>query len=172
MRSQGPGKLKQRADEEAAAGRLWRAKELLRGAITAYDPELFEAFGRILLQMHDLKEAGKWLFLSGSRQPEYGEAIATFLAWCGGRGARKLYGSFPGCGRLPFVRQYPEPLATELRTLGIPQEVPEDWGSLRDGTLDGKALVGCLACGLAVGACVIVGAVVILRWSLSLLGVR
>jgi len=171
MISRVAGKLKQQADAEVAAGRLWRAKEVLRNAITSYDADLFESYGRILLQMQDLKEAGKWLFLSGRRQPEYGEAIATFLEWCGSRGAQKLYGSFPGCARLRFVREYPETLAVELQALGVPPEIPSSWGPRQEIPLQGKTLVGCVVVVCFLIASLIVGGVVIVGWLWSWVGI-
>jgi hypothetical protein len=61
-----------RVNNEVRAGRLWRAKEILQGSICReYDLRIFERYGQILLLMRDNLEAGKYLFLSGSRKPEY-----------------------------------------------------------------------------------------------------
>jgi hypothetical protein len=115
-------KLRKAAAEEAASGRLWRAKELLQQAASrGYDAELFEQLGVVLLRMYDTLEAGKWLFLSGRRIPEYGEAIATFLERHGSHSGKRLYASFPPSARLGGPEEYPEPLATELATLGVPR---------------------------------------------------
>ena len=71
----------EKAEKEIAQGNLWRAKEILQGSIpnAGYNVELFEKLGIVLLKMGDLPEAGKFLFLSGIRKPEYGQAIGIFL---------------------------------------------------------------------------------------------
>ena len=57
------------AEREMSNGNLWRAKEIL------HKSEIYEKLGNVLLQMSDLAEAGKYLFLSGVRKPEYEKAI-------------------------------------------------------------------------------------------------
>jgi hypothetical protein len=70
-----------RVSREIAAKRLWRAKEILQGALSTfgYDTDLYEQYGQLLLLMGDDVEAGKYFFLSGVRKPEYREAIALFV---------------------------------------------------------------------------------------------
>ena len=70
----------ERVDAELAAGRLWRAKEILRGRIAggAVAPAVLERYGQLLEQTGDRLEAGKYLFLSGVRRSEYKPAIDVF----------------------------------------------------------------------------------------------
>ena len=69
-----------KARAEAEAGRLWRAKEILRGnlATHGYNCELFKEYGLLLLQLNEVAEAGKYLFLSGARNEETEESIDIF----------------------------------------------------------------------------------------------
>lgn len=83
------------AERELAQGRLWRAKEVLQGAISnGYDRELFERLGLVLLRMGDLCEAGRYLFLSGRREAAYQESIGLFLSRHQ-RNPRALFAAFP-----------------------------------------------------------------------------
>ena len=56
-----------RLEGEIARGRLWRAKEILRGRLShaKYDCELFARYAAIFEAMHDDDEAGRFYFLSG-----------------------------------------------------------------------------------------------------------
>lgn len=105
-------------DHELAAGRLWRAKEILQGRLPSagYDTCLYERYGTILLQMGDMKEAGKYLFFSGIRKPAYEQAIGIFI----GRHAKSintLYGSFPAAVRGAAPSSYPACVLDELQAL-------------------------------------------------------
>ena len=66
---------------EYKKGQLWRAKEILRGHIAnKYDPKEYLAYGKILYELHDLYEAGKYLFAGGeSIDGKYKDAINLFL---------------------------------------------------------------------------------------------
>jgi len=110
------------ADLELVAGRPWRAKEILQGSIpnAGYDCELFEKLGLVLLEMGDLREAGRYLFLSGRREPAYAEAIRTFLVRHQ-KNPRALYASFPRVAKLVVLAGYAEPLRGELKQLGFPE---------------------------------------------------
>lgn len=61
---------------------LWRVKQQLQGRLSSarFKPEVMEEYGRLLLSMGDDLEAGRMLFASGARKPEYSEAIALFLS--------------------------------------------------------------------------------------------
>ncbi|HWA25301.1 MAG TPA: hypothetical protein VG734_06555 [Lacunisphaera sp.] len=111
-----------RAAQEAAAGRLWRAKEILAGRIAAlgYSTERFAAYGRILAQMNDTKEAGKYLFLSGLATPEEAPVVEVFVRLLRGRPAPWIYSQFPGAARKNSLAAYPVRVQTELAQLGFP----------------------------------------------------
>src|SRR5262249_41065091 len=107
----------QRAEQESRAGRLWRAKEILSGFIpnVGYCPKTFATYGRILLQMHDLKEAGKYLFLSGLAADEENEAVELFLQNLRGKPCGWIFSQFPGAGRKETLADYPERVQEELK---------------------------------------------------------
>lgn len=69
-------------DQAIAERKLWRAKEILQGRLTshAFDPIVLRRYGEVLLAMDDKIEAGRYLFCSGFRAPEYSEAIGLFLS--------------------------------------------------------------------------------------------
>lgn len=60
-------RFKQRLNAELEKGKIWRAKEMLRGRIgqPLYDTELYAEYGKLLFQVEDYYEAGKFLFLGG-----------------------------------------------------------------------------------------------------------
>ncbi len=103
----------QRVDEAIERDEIWRAKEILRGAIrsSGYDVELYERYGRLLLDVQEKLEAGKYLFLSRSRRPEYESAIELYLSRV--RDDR-LYYSFPRSARLREISDYPASIQTDL----------------------------------------------------------
>jgi len=109
-------KTLEKAQAEIKAGRLWRAKEILRGAVgqREYDVELYRRYGELLLTLGDLPEAGKYLFLSGSTAADHQEAIALFLGRWGQNGPNLLYSRFPSRARLASVRDYPHPVRQVL----------------------------------------------------------
>ena len=87
----------QHVREALDAGKLWRAKEILRGRIGSlpFTPDLYEQYGVVLLAMQDELQAGKYLFLSGRRRAEYDNAIDIYLTRHGTRGGAALASSFP-----------------------------------------------------------------------------
>ena len=113
-----------RAAKEAAAGRLWRAKEILAGSIGShgYTPERFAAYGRLLARMQDTKEAGKYLFLSGLATVDEVPAVEVFLASVRGRPRQWIYAQFPGAARRGPLVAYPDRVREELRRLGFPDD--------------------------------------------------
>ena len=137
------------ADKELAQGRLWRAKEILQSTIpnAGYDPELFERLGLVLLKMGDLREAGRYLFLSGRRESEYEESIGLFLARYQ-TNPRTLYATFPRVAKLAARTDYPEPLTGELKQLGFPDLLREK-GQTTLMSSDSSPLLGALGWGLA-----------------------
>ena len=110
-----------RANAEFAAGRAWRAKEILRGNIAAgrVEPEILETYGRLLGRLGDRVEAGKYLFLSGMRKPEYAEAISLFTQRHARRGGHDLVAQLPTAVRLRPFAALPETVQRELQALGV-----------------------------------------------------
>lgn len=109
-----------KVDEALAAGRVWRAKEILQGRLrhSPYDQDLYRRYGEVLLEMKDLPEAGRYLFLSGVRDSVYTEAIQAFLERHG-RSAASLHDAFPSCMKGPGVSNVPACLWEEVGQRGI-----------------------------------------------------
>ena len=164
----------ERVDAEVAEGRLWRAKEILQGNIRTlgYDAELFERYGRVLLAMGDVVEAGKYLFLSARRKPDYEEPIALYLSRHTRRDPRNLLGTFPRVSRLPRLADYPDAVRQTLEGLAISDETlasAPHYTWERGGSIWTKlgCALGCVLC-LAVlaflGACVLAGLPAVVEW--------
>lgn len=120
--------LYERVDAEVSEGRLWRAKEILQGNMgwLGYDLDLFEKYGQVLLEMGDTIEAGKFLFLSGRRVPEYEEAIDLYLARYKRKDALNLPAAFPRVARRSRLADYPPAVQQELRGAGIAEAALAD----------------------------------------------
>jgi hypothetical protein len=136
------GDALKRARLEISNGNLWRAKEILQGAVghPPFRPEIYEQFGILLLEMRDLAEAGKFLFLSGARKPEYEAAIQIFLKKHEGRPNRLLH-SFPRAARLGSLSDYPMMVGKELARLGLKDPLKDEHGrpfDPADRTPDGR----------------------------------
>ncbi len=60
---------------------IWRAKEILQGHIRqAYRPDEYLAYGKLLFELKDYYEAGKYLLAGGAQiNGKYHEAIEIFL---------------------------------------------------------------------------------------------
>lgn len=152
-----------RIDTEIAAGRPWRAKEIVRGTISNAwpEPDVLERYGRLLLDLGDELEAGKYLWLSGMRSPAYEKAVALFLARQGRHGRGVLLAQLPkSFRRLPFD-QLPIELRGQLRARGIGAgdfgvkrgRVPLRGSRWKDWTAAalGLGLLACLIVGVGVG---------------------
>ena len=129
-------------------GNYWRAKEVLQGRITnsGYSVELFRMLGEVLLIMHDTLNAGKYLFLSGVRKPEYSEAISLYLSRYSKKNIGHIFYTFPVGIRKISPDDYPEAVIHELDALGftfpelrqlVERHVPDEAGG-------GAFAVGCL----------------------------
>ena len=107
---------------ELERGRLWRAKEILRGRVgeKAFDPALYEQYGAVLLAMQDELQAGRYLFLSGARRPEYEVAIATYLERHDTGHWRRLVGSFTNRVKARTPNQLPPAVREHLLAKGYP----------------------------------------------------
>lgn len=112
-----------RVEKALSEGKLWKAKEILQGNVgtTKFDPALYEQYGLVLLEMGDLVEAGKYLFLAGKSRPEYVEAVDLYLSRHAKNGWRNLYGTFPAWAKLLDLSEYPESVGHELRRLRYPE---------------------------------------------------
>lgn len=115
------GPLIDRLEAEIAAGRRWKARELFQGRIGSEwpGPAACERYGVLLAELEDRVEAGKFLFLSGVRRPEYEDHISLFLSRHGRSGPRNLAAQFPKSFRRQRFVDLPAQLQTELIALGV-----------------------------------------------------
>ena len=113
--------LLERIDAEVAAGRAWKAKEILGGHVGSAWPgeTVSERYGVLLADLGDQVNAGKFLFLSGIRKPEYEDHIALFLSRHGRSGPENLIAQFPKSFRRLQYRDLPPHLQIELNALGV-----------------------------------------------------
>ena len=135
--------LYQRVDEAIERGETWRAKEILRGNVGSgsYDSQLYERYGKLLLDLGELVEAGKYLFLSGRRHPEYDEAIEVYLSCHPESRPELLFRSFPLRARFRELHRYPLEVRRALEERACPNTSPTWTGSgPRDG---GGSGIGC-----------------------------
>jgi hypothetical protein len=134
----------ERVRSELARGNLWRAREILQGSLEnfGYNLELYEEYGKVLLRMGDLPAAGKFLFLSGARTPEYDNAIGLYLKRHKSSPAQ-LFKSFPRTARLIVLSTYPTAVEHDLRELGLPNNLSLFPGVVvHDHVEDDKSWVG------------------------------
>ena len=120
--------LYQRVDEAVEKGEVWRAKEILRGNIASgsYDSQLYERYGMLLMELGELVEAGKYLFLSGRRSPEYARAIEVYLSRYPADRPEVLYHSFPSAARFgEQLSRYPLEVRRTLQERGLPEYFEE-----------------------------------------------
>ncbi len=113
--------LYDRVDDAIQRGEVWRAKEILRGNIRlrGYDVVLYEQYGKLLLAIGEMSEAGKYLFLSGRRSPEYEQAISVYLERHMPN-PEHMYFSFPRAARLNDIDEYPEEVRRTLESIDFP----------------------------------------------------
>ena len=137
--------LYQRVDEAVEKGEVWRAKEILRGNIASgsYDSELYERYGLLLTELGELVEAGKYLFLSGRRSPEYARAIDVYLSRYPADRPEVLYHSFPSAARFSEqLSRYPLEVRRTLQKRGLPEYLEElhrkrlEWHRQRKRTIE------------------------------------
>ena len=160
-----------RIDTEVAAGRAWRAKEIVGSSLSQawLHPEVVERYGQLLLTLGDEMEAGKYLWLSGVRTAAYEPAIALFLHRHRRHGRAALLGQLPRSFRRLAFNQLPTELRRELSSLGIRES---DFGGarMRFAATARSRWMGRIAAIIALGflVCLIVGAGVgfraIVRW--------
>ncbi|WP_438480367.1 DUF6584 family protein [Oleiharenicola lentus] len=114
-----------RASAAVTSGKLWRAKEILAGHIgsTGYTPELFAAYGKVLAQMNDSKEAGKYLLLSGLENDEDKAAIELYVSSVREKPYTWIRSQFPSSARNLSSEKYPQSVYSQLRELGFPEHL-------------------------------------------------
>jgi hypothetical protein len=158
----------ERAELEISNGNLWRAKEILQGSVghSGYKVEIYEKLGVVLLEMRDLAEAGKYLFLSGVKKIDYEEAIGIFLQKYQGK-PHDLFRTFPRSAKLSKISEYPKVVADELRELGLPETLKDENGNTvihPDYNNNGRfELIACFSIAFVFVALIILGIVKLLE---------
>jgi hypothetical protein len=152
-----------KAQAELEKGNLWRAKEILQGAIRSesYNVHLFEMLGTVFVKMGDLPEAGRFLFLSGVRKPEYLESIEIFLSRHRRREPRDFFYILPRKARLRTLSDYPHQVAQTFREMGFPEVLKDESGKvdLPTSGSDLPFLITCGAIALVTLALIILGVI-------------
>ena len=157
-----------RVDEALARGEAWRAREMLQGLLrsTDYDAALYEMYGRVLLRMGDLPEAGKYLFLSGARISEYEAAVALFLKRNSHHTWQQLFSTFPHGARRAATEDFPAVVRLELERLQMPPRRADKPKPVvvehRQGCGEKLAIVGCALAGIFIIACFAIGFAMVL----------
>jgi hypothetical protein len=156
-----------KAQKELERGNLWRAKEILQGAIKSesYNVQFYELMGTVFLRMGDLPEAGRFLFLSGARKPEYLESIELFISKHRRNQPRAFLNLFPRNARLKTLSDYPDAVAQTLREMDFPKVLKD-----KDGKVflpeTSNGIVSSVACGtiaLVTLALIILGVIKLLE---------
>jgi hypothetical protein len=136
----------------------WRAKERLQGRLSqnVYDSELFESYGFVLLAMNDTVEAGKYLFLSGVRTPDYLPAIEAYLSRYSGKGMRQIFHTFPKAAQSAPFSHYPKIVADELQARGFSaKEVAKELQNKSESDASGSSWVLGILFGIVVIALIV-----------------
>jgi hypothetical protein len=158
----------ERAAREEAAGRTWRAKEILRGNIgqSPYTPKLYVAYGELLLRLGENDEAGKYLLLAGSSQPAHQPAIDLFLRRHGSS-PRQLFSRFPTQARRVGLDHFPTRVQELLSGFVLSERYPPEPmepKSLRKRVKDKLTLVTCGVVAFVVIGIFLMGIYTLLRW--------
>lgn len=108
-------------DSEIAAGRLWRAKEMLAGRVAdaGYDAELFERFARVLAEMRDDDVAGRYFLLAGVRDGEGGMLARAFLKRRQKQKLAVLWATMPAAARRLTLARLPDGTRALLTEAGF-----------------------------------------------------
>lgn len=166
------GPILRRAEAERRTGRLWRAKEIPRGAVRSHatDVRILESYGRLLDQLGDRVEAGKYLFLSGVRGPGVDETIEVFLSRHGNGARGDLIAQFPRGVRRAGLGELPPVVESEVEALDLPEHgggavsAGAEWEVHEPSARQTFGLLGCALVAVVLVATTIVGLVTIVRW--------
>ncbi len=159
----------ERANIEMAAGRHWRAKEILASSLQTYgySREIFYAYANILLALGDDLEAGRFYLLSVD-EPDAAQSrvMELFLTRYRNGGWQLLRSRFPRSARLKKLADYPSVLRSQLERLGAPETMlPEQAIAHHAGKSSSWVIpAGCIIAMAALATCAVIGAYTIARW--------
>lgn len=156
----------ERSERAVAEGQLWRAKEILQGNIASQGPhaELYERYGRVLLLMGDLVDAGKYLFLCGDRDPECEEAIQLFVDKYH-RDPQRIFSVLPARARAAPWEDLPAAFRQDMHDLGFTAKPHEPVREHRTTAKDTLVTSAFLLTAFVLLSCTVVGGMVLLRWA-------
>ena len=101
--------LKNRVKREKENDRLWRVKEILQGAIASYpyNEELYLEYAKVLFDLGNYLESGKYFLLTSSKDKKHHQAIGLFLSR---HNNETCFFQFPRQFRKVEPQNYPENL--------------------------------------------------------------
>lgn len=154
-----------RALEDRAAGRHWKARDRLFGAVACQPPDqrVLDLLGEVLFEMGDLPQAGRYWYLTERQGPDVDQALAAL---------HERFGDGPNLVHaLPVkspVSAYPPAVRARLETLTAHLPAPSAWDPA-SGTghivFDSRlARVGCTAAFGVLVVCLAVGLITIVSW--------
>jgi len=116
---------------ELDAGNIWRAKEILRSIIRwRYDIDIYLAYGKILYDVQDYYEAGKYLFIAGEElDGKYEIAIGLFLKRHQYTDLRQLISNFPNQFIRKSFSEYPLNVQSYMNNRGYKEK---DFNEIRE----------------------------------------
>ena len=154
-----------KASAEEAAGRAWRAKQILGSSLLTYQypPRLLLTYAELLQRMGDLPEAGRY-FLLAVDQPttEQQSAIDAFLRCFANADYQQILRTIPKAARKKNRDDYPKFLRDYLDNKGAPQQLIVEASSLElepatRTSHDRLVLLGCGAVGFLLIFCFLIG---------------
>jgi hypothetical protein len=107
-----------------------------------YDVDYYELFGCVLLECGEIDNAGRFLFLSGVRRPEYEAAINSFLSKNSDpNNFRQLQSQLTKKARVMWkLKQFPPTVASDLRSLGWPEDTQAEIVARKHAFLNKKTI--------------------------------
>ena len=154
----------------------WRARRELISWLArwGHDAEVLALLGRVVLEMKDEPQAGRWWLLSSAEGPDVERAVDASIAdW---RGARRRYLSqLPHRVRKGLPKELPAPARARLQRLGIDPvrlELPSPPAkpvarlerTYGDAVQDTGCVAGCIMLVIAIVTVFVVGLVTVVRW--------
>lgn len=125
----------EKAENFARDGNLGRAKEVLQGNIgnLDFDPRLYAAYGRVLKQMGDEVQAGKYFFIAGCLDESSKSAIAAYENRYRKAGVALVH-NWPSKAKRAGWDKLPPATQERLTSLGVSMPVFTDYASKFEAT--------------------------------------
>jgi hypothetical protein len=117
--------------------------------------------------MHDDREAGKYLFLSGQARPDETKLIDLFLTSIRQKTPNALIAQFPSAARCQYLEEYPESIRERLVAHGWPKGSSFSPATPKPTERKAEDVMACLLAFVLLGLIVIgliVGVKSVIRW--------